>query len=97
MALKPTYNYILTVYDNEGNVVGKRQSFDFSIVEQSIKDVPTWIQNWEKENLIRCTQCDDYTMLSDVSYKDSDEEQKEPLCQDCIGNIIDGKQKLKEI
>ncbi len=95
MAVEPKYRYAFLVHNNDGKVVGKRESSSLEVIRQSLGDVPKWIENWERENLIQCSECDKYTLISDVSYEDEDEANK-PICQICLVLILKGTQKIKE-
>jgi hypothetical protein len=45
------YTITLKVENENGEIIGQRSSELLEIIDQSIPDVPKWIENWEERNL----------------------------------------------
>lgn len=98
MPRKPQYEYRLSVINMDtGEEIAHRSSSSLEVVEQSMLDTKKWIENWEKENLAECYECQRLTAPDDISYPSmGGVRSSNGVCQDCIGAIIGGEQNPRE-
>ena len=98
MAKKPNYSYVLEVRNlDTDELVASRSSSSQEILEMSLGDTKKWIENYEKENLVECFECQEMTIKEDISYPTWNNKQSEHgVCQDCLTLILSGEQQPRE-
>lgn len=98
MPKKPRYEYRISVFNMETEEeIAHRSSSSLEVVEQSLPDTKKWIQNWEKEHLELCYECNQFTMSDDISYPSvAGKTLEHGVCQDCVSQIIGGEKTPRE-
>lgn len=92
------YKYILQVINEESeNLVGKREFSNKDLIIAALEDTPIWIKHWEDSNTAICVVCGERKLLDNITFKDTDENREEPICNPCAEQVIDGSVKLPEV
>lgn len=51
----------------------------------------------KSNNLIKCFVCGEMKDVRDITFKDTDVERLEPICETCAEEVIDGSRKLPDV